>query len=158
LGDLKNILSGIAAFQHLILRRSLGQLTTSFGGFLATCAAMDLCLTISLWITLPLSVLAAGFLVRIFIIQHDCGHGHEWGGKRDEARRNGKGLWAEIVERFRRGQRRETPGLGRTNRCRVKEILPVRHHAAISRRDRSCLSLRLAEQKLISEIGAAVTS
>jgi hypothetical protein len=91
LGDLKNILSGIAAFQHLILRRSLGQLTTSFGGFLATCAAMDLCLTISLWITLPLSVLAAGFLVRIFIIQHDCGHGHEWGGKRDEARRNGEG-------------------------------------------------------------------
>jgi nitronate monooxygenase/enoyl-[acyl-carrier protein] reductase II len=82
----------------------------------------------------------------------------EWGAKRDEARRNGKGLWAEIVERFRRGQRRETPGLGRTNRCRVKEILPVRHHAAISRRDRSCLSLRLAEQKLISEIGAAVTS
>jgi len=30
---------------------------------------MYLCLTISLWITLPLSVLAAGFLVRIFIIQ-----------------------------------------------------------------------------------------
>jgi acyl-lipid omega-6 desaturase (Delta-12 desaturase) len=30
---------------------------------------------VSLWITLLLSVLAAGFLVRIFIIQHDCGHG-----------------------------------------------------------------------------------
>src|SRR5204862_569295 len=44
-------------------------------GFLATCAAMYLCLTISLWVTLPLSVIAAGFLVRIFIIQHDCGHG-----------------------------------------------------------------------------------
>jgi hypothetical protein len=27
-----------------------------------------------LWITLPMSVLAAGFLC-IFIIQHDCGHG-----------------------------------------------------------------------------------
>jgi len=75
MSDLKNILSGIAEFQHPILRRSLGQLTTSFGGFLATCAAMYLCLTISLLITLPLSVLAAGFLVRIFIIQHDCGHG-----------------------------------------------------------------------------------
>ena len=69
MSDLKNILSGIAAFQHPIPRRSLGQLTTSFGGFLATCAAMYLWLTISLWITLPLSVLAAGFLVRIFIIQ-----------------------------------------------------------------------------------------
>src|SRR5437763_10000845 len=75
MSDLKSILPGIAAFQHSILRRSLGQLTTSFGGFLATSAAMYLCLTISLWMTLPLSVLAAGFLVRIFIIQHDCGHG-----------------------------------------------------------------------------------
>src|SRR5690348_17783088 len=75
MSDLKNILSGIAAFQHPIPRRSLGQLTTSFGGFLATCAAMYLCLGRSFWIALPLSVLAAGFLVRIFIIQHDCGHG-----------------------------------------------------------------------------------
>ena len=75
MSDLKNILSGVAAFQHPILGRSLGQLTTSFGGFFATCTAMYLCLTVSLWITLPLSVLAAGFLVRIFIIQHDCGHG-----------------------------------------------------------------------------------
>jgi len=30
---------------------------------------------ISLWLTLPLCVLAAGFLVRGFIIFHDCGHG-----------------------------------------------------------------------------------
>jgi omega-6 fatty acid desaturase (delta-12 desaturase) len=30
---------------------------------------------VSYWITLALSVLAAGFLTRIFIIFHDCGHG-----------------------------------------------------------------------------------
>jgi omega-6 fatty acid desaturase (delta-12 desaturase) len=71
----KDILSGVAAFQHPILGRSLGQLATSLGGFFVTCAAMYLCLGISLWVSLPLSVLAAGFLVRIFIIQHDCGHG-----------------------------------------------------------------------------------
>src|SRR5438046_8385442 len=75
MSDPTNVRSGVAAFQHPILRSSLGQLTTSFGGFLATCAAVYLCLTISLWMTLPLSVIAAGFLVRIFIIQHDCGHG-----------------------------------------------------------------------------------
>src|SRR5437763_10992445 len=75
MSNLKNILSDTAAFQDPILARSLGQLATSFGGFLITCAAMYLCLRISLWVTLPLSVLAAGFLVRIFIIQHDCGHG-----------------------------------------------------------------------------------
>lgn len=69
------ILSESMAFQKPILARSLVQLSTSFGGFFATCAVMYLCVTVSFWIALPLSVLAAGFLVRIFIIQHDCGHG-----------------------------------------------------------------------------------
>ena len=32
-------------------------------------------IAVSYWITLPLAVLAAAFLVRIFIIFHDCGHG-----------------------------------------------------------------------------------
>jgi acyl-lipid omega-6 desaturase (Delta-12 desaturase) len=32
-------------------------------------------LAISYWITLAIAVLAAGFMVRIFIIFHDCGHG-----------------------------------------------------------------------------------
>ena len=32
-------------------------------------------LQVSWWLTLPLAVLAAGFLVRVFIIFHDCGHG-----------------------------------------------------------------------------------
>jgi omega-6 fatty acid desaturase (delta-12 desaturase) len=70
-----SILSGTTVFQTPILRRSLGQLSISFGGFFATCAAMYLCMAFSLWIALPLSTVAAGFLVRIFIIQHDCGHG-----------------------------------------------------------------------------------
>jgi acyl-lipid omega-6 desaturase (Delta-12 desaturase) len=69
------LLAGCAPFQSPILARSLAQLSTSFGGFFATCAVMYLCLTVSLWMALPLSALAAGFLVRIFIIQHDCGHG-----------------------------------------------------------------------------------
>lgn len=62
-------------FQTPVLARSLGQIATSFGGFFVTSAVMYLCLRLSIWIALPLSVLAAGFLVRIFIIQHDCGHG-----------------------------------------------------------------------------------
>jgi omega-6 fatty acid desaturase (delta-12 desaturase) len=32
-------------------------------------------LKVSWWLTLPLALLAAGFLVRVFIIFHDCGHG-----------------------------------------------------------------------------------
>src|SRR5947209_16199021 len=68
-------ISATAAFQTPVLTRSLGQIATSFGGFFGTTATMYLCATISFWIALPLSILAAGFLVRIFIIQHDCGHG-----------------------------------------------------------------------------------
>jgi omega-6 fatty acid desaturase (delta-12 desaturase) len=73
--QMDQIFSATRAFQAPTLASSLGQLATSFGGFFATCTAMYLCLAVSLWITLPMSVLAAGFLVRIFIIQHDCGHG-----------------------------------------------------------------------------------
>ena len=36
---------------------------------------MYLSLEVSYWITVPLALLAAGFLVRVFIIFHDCGHG-----------------------------------------------------------------------------------
>ena len=75
MSQIDRMVSGTKGFRAPILARSLGQLATSFGGFVATCTAMYLCLAVSLWITLPISVLAAGFLVRIFIIQHDCGHG-----------------------------------------------------------------------------------
>jgi omega-6 fatty acid desaturase (delta-12 desaturase) len=34
-----------------------------------------LALPVSWWIVLPLAILGGGFLVRLFIIHHDCGHG-----------------------------------------------------------------------------------
>src|SRR5437016_10473828 len=43
---------------------------------------MYLSLGVSVWITLLLSELAARFLVRIFIIQHDCGHGSFFSSRR----------------------------------------------------------------------------
>jgi omega-6 fatty acid desaturase (delta-12 desaturase) len=64
----------VAPFQGPVIRESLSQLATSFGGFFAVCAAMYVAVDISFWIALALAPLAAGFLVRIFIIQHDCGH------------------------------------------------------------------------------------
>jgi omega-6 fatty acid desaturase (delta-12 desaturase) len=54
--------------------KSLLQITTSFGGFFATCAAMYAVIEVSYLVALAFAPLAAGFLVRIFIIQHDCGH------------------------------------------------------------------------------------
>lgn len=64
----------VSRFQAPILSKSLFQLATSFGGFIASCAAMYAVADMSYWLALLLAPLAAGFLVRIFIIQHDCGH------------------------------------------------------------------------------------
>jgi omega-6 fatty acid desaturase (delta-12 desaturase) len=65
----------LPAFQGPILTRSLGQLAVSLGGFAGVCAIMYATVSVSYWLTSGLSVLATGLLVRIFIIQHDCGHG-----------------------------------------------------------------------------------
>lgn len=62
-------------FQTPSLRDSLGQLASSFLPFWGCWALMYLCLEVSYALVLLLAIPAAGFLVRIFIIQHDCGHG-----------------------------------------------------------------------------------
>src|SRR3546814_5337414 len=72
--DQASLRSEVAQFQKPVLRRSLSQLATSVGGFLASCASMYSLFYIDSWLTFALVPLAAGFLVRIFIIQHDCGH------------------------------------------------------------------------------------
>ena len=57
------------------LRHSLWQMANSFLPFFIVCALMYRTLAISVPLTAALAVAAAGFVVRIFIIQHDCGHG-----------------------------------------------------------------------------------
>ena len=69
-----NVRQEAARFRTPVPGKSLCQIITSFGGFFATCAAMYALIDVSYWIVLALAPLAAGFLVRIFIIQHDCGH------------------------------------------------------------------------------------
>lgn len=55
--------------------KSAYQIVTSIGLFLAACAVMYWSLRVSYLLTLALAVPAAGLLVRVFIVQHDCGHG-----------------------------------------------------------------------------------
>lgn len=69
-------------FQAPILSKSVAQAITSFGGFFATCVAMYILSSLSYWLPLLLAPLAAGFLMRIFIIQHDCGHLSFFQGRR----------------------------------------------------------------------------
>jgi acyl-lipid omega-6 desaturase (Delta-12 desaturase) len=51
------------------------QIANSVLPYMALWCLMLFTLRVSVWLTLPLAVLAAGFMVRIFIISHDCGHG-----------------------------------------------------------------------------------
>ena len=55
--------------------RSLRQLLDTFLPFAALWFAMYLSLDYSYWVTLVLAVPTALLMVRLFIIQHDCGHG-----------------------------------------------------------------------------------
>lgn len=64
-----------AAFARPSRARGLLQLVTSFGPFLAGCAAMYLLLPVSYALALVLAVPTGILVVRIFIVQHDCGHG-----------------------------------------------------------------------------------
>jgi omega-6 fatty acid desaturase (delta-12 desaturase) len=64
-----------AAYKGADIRRSAIQLLTTLPPFLLTCAVMIWATAHAYWFTLLLTLPAAGLLVRLFIIQHDCGHG-----------------------------------------------------------------------------------
>ena len=57
------------------LRRSLTQILTSVVPFFIFWYAAYSALTVGYWLTLILAVPTAGFVMRLFLIQHDCGHG-----------------------------------------------------------------------------------
>jgi len=57
------------------VRKSIWQIVNSLVPYMVMWYLMYLSLDFTYWITLGLSVVTAGFLVRIFIIFHDCGHG-----------------------------------------------------------------------------------
>lgn len=61
--------------------RALFQLVNTFVPYVALWLLMLASLDVSYWLTLLLSVPAAGLLVRLFIIQHDCGHGSFFGSR-----------------------------------------------------------------------------
>ena len=75
-------LSDVPSWKQVVARHqtpsrvsSFWQLTNSVIPYVGLWALMVWTLGISYWITLALAVPAAGFLVRVFIIFHDCGHG-----------------------------------------------------------------------------------
>jgi acyl-lipid omega-6 desaturase (Delta-12 desaturase) len=65
----------LAPYERPRVARSLLDIATSVVPYMALWAAMYLALDVSYWLVLVLSVPAAGFLLRTFIIFHDCAHG-----------------------------------------------------------------------------------
>ncbi len=72
----------ILPYEKPSLSRGLRDLATSVLPYLALTIAAYLVIGVSVWLTIGLSVLASGFLLRTFIVFHDCGHGSFFASKR----------------------------------------------------------------------------
>ena len=78
----------VARYQKPSAGRAVWQIVNTLVPYAGLWMAMYFCLSVSWWLVVPLAILAGGFLVRTFIIFHDCGHGsffkssranHIWG-------------------------------------------------------------------------------
>jgi len=67
--------SRVAAFQKPSVALGIGQIASTLLPYFALVAAMYVAASFSTWLTLALAIPAAGLVVRVFVIQHDCGHG-----------------------------------------------------------------------------------
>ena len=75
-------IDNVAKFQVASPWKAGWQLLTSLVPYVLLWFAMDRALAVSYWLMLPIAILAAGFLVRTFIIFHDCGHASFFKSKR----------------------------------------------------------------------------
>ena len=72
-----------AAWKRIVVRyqqpfcwRAVWQLVNTLVPYAALWYLMYVCVAVSYWLVVPLSILAGGFMVRLFIIHHDCGTVH----------------------------------------------------------------------------------
>ena len=72
----------VTKYQQPSAARAVWQLASTLIPYALLWYLMYHAIEISLWLALPLALLAAAFLVRIFIIFHDCGHGSFLGSRR----------------------------------------------------------------------------
>jgi len=78
-GDYKKAL---APYTKPDVRRSVLDLATSVVPYIALFVLMYFALDVSYWLVLALSIPASGFLLRTYIVFHDCSHGSFLPGKR----------------------------------------------------------------------------
>jgi omega-6 fatty acid desaturase (delta-12 desaturase) len=67
--------SAVAPFERPVAATSVVQFVSTLALYVGCCALMYWSLSLSYAVTLALAFPAAAFLIRLFIVQHDCGHG-----------------------------------------------------------------------------------
>src|ERR1043166_3743399 len=65
----------VARYQKPSVGRGVWQIVNTLIPYAGLWYLMYLSMSVSYWLVVPLAILAAGFLVRLFIIHHDCGPG-----------------------------------------------------------------------------------
>lgn len=78
----RDLFKALARYRSPHLMRSVIELVITGVLFVAFWIAAWWALSISYWLTLVLCVPAGAFLVRLFLIKHDCGHGAFFRGQR----------------------------------------------------------------------------
>ena len=73
--SIADLRSALKPYERSVVAASLFQLLSSIGLFVGACALMYWSLELSYVLTLLLAVPTGALLVRVFIVQHDCGHG-----------------------------------------------------------------------------------
>jgi len=83
--DERSLLAALAPYAVSRPGKGVANILTSVVPYLALIAAAALALRTSVALALTLSVLASGFLLRTFIVFHDCAHGSFFPSKRTNA-------------------------------------------------------------------------
>ncbi len=117
--------------------RSIFQLVTTVSLFVMASGLMLYSLNFSYWITLFLSLPTAGLMARIFIFQHDCGHGSFFTSKpaNDWTGRFLSMITAVPYDLWRRSHNLHHATSGNLDRCGVGDIdvITVKEYEALSK-------------------------
>ncbi|MCE3232883.1 MAG: fatty acid desaturase [Rickettsiaceae bacterium] len=65
----------VNTYKNPSVLKSIGQLVSTFAIFSTTCVVMYIASEKYYWLSLILSLFAGSLIIKLFIIQHDCGHG-----------------------------------------------------------------------------------
>lgn len=71
---IKQLKQHVVPFEQADTKASIRQILNTLVPLVGLWCGAYFSMSISYWLALPLAVIAAGFLIRTFILQHDCGH------------------------------------------------------------------------------------